>query len=54
MGFKDYNYKAVNLQNDVLEIVDKIVKENPFYRSRADYVRIAIYEKIKNDNLTNR
>lgn len=45
---KDYNYKAVNLPQDILDEVDDVIKEDKFYRSRADFVKSAIKDKLIN------
>ena len=45
--WKKYNYKAVNLPKPILDEVDKIVKVNPCYNSRAEFVKNAIREKLE-------
>lgn len=35
----------------IIEIIDKHVSTNPYYASRSQYIRIALSEKIKRDNL---
>lgn len=44
-------YKAVNLPKDLLDQVDDFIKKNPIYRSRAEFVKSAIKNKIDYDNV---
>ena len=45
--WKDYDYKAVNLPSGLLSEVDKIVKNNQMYRSRSEFVKMAIIDKVE-------
>ena len=49
-SWKDYNYTTVNLPTNLIKIIDKIVNENDFYRTRAHFIRMAIEEKIDKFN----
>ena len=40
-------YMNVNLPYEILEEVDEHIKKNPFYKSRAEFVKWAIYDKLK-------
>jgi len=42
------NYTAVNLPKEILVKVDEYVKRDDFYRSRAEFIKWAIYDKLKN------
>ena len=46
-NWKKYDYKAVNLPRSILDEVDKAVENDPFIRSRAEFVKRAIEDKLK-------
>ena len=46
---KRARYTAVSLPKEMLEQIDEIVKEYPGFRSRAEYVKEAIKEKLNED-----
>ena len=44
-----YNYKNVNLPTPILDEVDKVVAKNPYYTSRAEFVKCAIRDKLEKE-----
>lgn len=48
MGSKFMSNVSVPLEIDVIERVDKIVYEKD-YKSRSEYIRLAVKEKISKD-----
>ena len=43
----EYNYKAVNLPNDLLNEVDKYVKKSKLFTNRSEFVKAAIRDKLE-------
>jgi len=41
------DYKNVNLPKELLDQVDEFVRENPIFRSRAEFVKMAIMDKVE-------
>ena len=49
---KDYDYKAVNLPQDLLDKVDDFIKNSSYYRSRADFVKSSIRLLLEKETRT--
>jgi len=44
-------YNTVSFPDEILRLVDHQIEKDPFYSSRAEYIRMAIKEKIEADEM---